>query len=169
MDKIINVVNNINNNKTHKTIYNHILNDLYTNKINIYTLIFSDLEFMLTIPIPLINIDVILLSKYFIFYQHSNNNYYNIFSKTFNKLEKVKYMIYYKNNNCLMCYCNYHTKLQKYFYRGIENEIAVDILKTNNIYTSKVICIYLESFLEYSNFFSCFDDICKCIQQSFCL
>jgi hypothetical protein len=167
MDEINNIVKQIKKNKSQNVIYNHIINDLWNNSINMYSLIFLDLDFILSIPVALIDIDVSVLFRYFIYFQHSKDKYYNIFSKTFHKFEKIKYMIYYKNNRCVMCYCNYHDKLNKYFYRGIENDIAIDILKTQNIYNSKVISIYLESFLEHTELFINLDSICTCIKDTF--
>jgi hypothetical protein len=169
MDKneIINIVKNIKNNKIEYSIYNHILNDMYMNKINPCDMIFADIDFILSINGALLDIDVYILNRYFIYFQHSKQKYYNIFSKTFHKFDKIKYIIYYKKNICLMCYCNYHEKLKKYFYKSIDKEIAIDILKSNNIYTTKVISIHLISFLEYNNKFVSLNDICDYIKLEF--
>jgi NADH:ubiquinone oxidoreductase subunit 5 (subunit L)/multisubunit Na+/H+ antiporter MnhA subunit len=168
MDEIINIVTNISNDKKQNMIYGKIIIDLYTNKINLYSVIIKDNEFILHISIPLISIDPLILFKYYIYFQHSKKEkYYNIFSKTFNKFDKIKYIIYYKNETCKMCFSNYHEKLKKNIYKEIDNEVAIDILKYNNIYTSKVISIYLESFLEKKDIFYTLNDICEYIKNTF--
>lgn len=167
MDEIIKIVENIKKNKKEYDIYNHILNDLIMNKKNPYDYIFADIDFLLSITVPLVDIDVHILYRYFIYFQHSKDKYYNIFSKTFQKFEKIKYVIYYNGNNCILCYCNYHEKLKKCFYKNIEKDVAIDILKTNNIYNSKIISIHLISFLICREEFHCLQDICNYIKTEF--
>jgi hypothetical protein len=153
--------------KEKQNLYNHIMYDLYKNNINMLQIILKDLNFLLVLTVPIIDIEPNILFTYYIYFLHNQQIYYNIFSKTFQKIEKIKYIIYYKNNQCVMCYCNYHEKLKKYYYRGIENEIAVDILKNINIYKCNFISIYLETFLEHKDKFVSLDDIRRCIINAF--
>lgn len=167
IEQINNIINNIKYNKQEYFIYNHILSDLYINKINPYDYIFADIDFLLSISIPLTDIDVHILYRYFIYFQHSKDKYYNIFSKKFDKFDKIKYVIYYKDNTCSMCHCNYHEKLKKYFYKELEREIILDILKSNNIYKSKVISIHLMSFLINKELFQDLNSIYLYIKKEF--